>query len=85
MDGAKQREALTAAGRAIDRLGVGETQAAVVAARRAVELDQVGVFASLSDAVAAVARDPGDQAAWQSLAEVVGPGPLQEQVARVRP
>lgn len=84
MDGAKQREALTAAGRALDQLAAGNGDGALMAAKRADELDQIGVFVGLPDAVAWVGGDPENGAAWDALADAVGPGPLREQVARVR-
>lgn len=85
MDGARQREALTAAGRTIDHLGAEDWEAAIAAAHRAEELDQVGLYEGFSAAVARVVDDRSDGEAWQALADSVEPGPLREQIAGVRP
>lgn len=68
IDGHAQRKALTAAEQAIRALGEGKSDRANAAAARAVEMDQVGAFAGLVEAVA-----KGD---WDAVREVVGPGPL---------
>lgn len=79
MNGQAQREALSAAERAIVLLGRGDHAEAVAAARRAALLDQVGAFAGLP---AAVAETPLD---WDMVAAALGAGPLQQLVAEIRP
>lgn len=79
MDGQAQREALSAAERAIVLLGRGDPAEAVAAARRAASLDQIGAFAGLP---AAVEESPLD---WDTVAAAVGAGPLQQLVAEIRP
>ncbi len=89
MDGHQQRKALTAAERALDSLASGEPQSARRAAARAVELDQIGAFSALEEAVAAAAAaleagNTVDDAAWEAVAEAVGPGPLAAKVEQLR-
>jgi predicted outer membrane protein len=89
MDGHLQRQALTAAEHAIEALGRGDPAGARQAVATAVERDQVGVFARLADAVhlAATELESDDvisAAAWDQLADAVGPGPLQGLVEQVR-
>lgn len=86
IDGQKQREALSAAERSLHLLGAGNHAGAVASASRARELDQVGTFSALPEAVARVivaqeqdGRVPPE--AWDALAAAVGPGPLQSHVA----
>ena len=86
IDGQKQREALSAAERALYLLGKGMAEEAIAAAERARGLDQIDAFGSLPEAVAEVAaQQQGDgrvpAEAWDALAEAVGPGPLQSHVA----
>jgi hypothetical protein len=86
IDGQKQREALSAAERALYLLGRSAWDDAVAAAERACDLDQVDVFATLPRAVALVAsemQNDGNVPAevWDALAAAVGPGPLQSHVA----
>lgn len=75
LDGRRQRNALTAAERAIDALAAGDREAASLAASRAVDLDQIGVFGNLSAAVGA-APDPVDDAGWETIRASLPPGPL---------
>lgn len=89
VDGQKQRQALTAAERAIEALGRGDSSAARMAVATAVERDQVGLFSSLADAVymaAAELEAEGEigPATWNQLADAVGPGPLQALVEQYR-
>ena len=51
MDGQAQRQAFASAERALDALEAGRADAARASARKAAELDQTGVFASLPRAV----------------------------------
>jgi len=89
MDGKLQRQALTAAERAIEALGRRDPAGARTAVAVAVERDQIGLFTQLADAVyLAAARleadDEIDAATWNTLADAVGPGPLQGLVEQVR-
>ncbi|HSJ28868.1 MAG TPA: hypothetical protein VLB67_11700 [Acidimicrobiia bacterium] len=89
MDGQKQRQALTAAERAIEALGRKDPGAARMAIATAVERDQVGLFASLADAVYLAATELENDgeigpATWNHLADAVGPGPLQALVEQFR-
>ena len=89
LDGQRQRKALTAAEQAIQALAAGQGERAAGAAGRAAELDQVGAFAALPDAVAAAAADLAgagavSEASWDGLADAVGPGPLAAAVAEAR-
>ena len=85
MDGHKQRQALTAAERAVEHLVAGKPDDAERASQRAAELDQIGVFAGLVAAVEGVAGDlrsgvpiAGDHRV--ALRDAVGVGPLSELV-----
>ncbi|MEX1004445.1 MAG: hypothetical protein WD156_03630 [Acidimicrobiia bacterium] len=89
MDGQKQRQALTAAERALEALGRKDPSAARTAIATAVERDQVGLFAALADAVylAAAQLEADDEigaATWNQVADAVGPGPLQALVEQYR-
>jgi hypothetical protein len=89
VDGQKQRQALTAAERAIEALGRRDSSAARMAIATAVERDQVGLFASMADAVylAAAELDADgaiSAATWDQVADAVGPGPLQALVEQFR-
>lgn len=89
MDGHLQRQALTAAERAIEALGRRDPGSARLAVATAVERDQVGAFASLADAVyVAAAELEADreitESMWNQLADAVGPGPLQGLVEAAR-
>jgi hypothetical protein len=88
VDGQQQRNALTAAEQALRALASGDSARAVRAAARAAELDQIGLYVALPDAVAAAIehRDTtgsvgGD--ALETLRAAVGPGPLQGLVDHV--
>ncbi len=80
-DGKRQRNALTAAERALRALGAGDAQRALRTAAKAAELDQLGLFAGLSVGVDAAVADleatggVGDES-WDRLEVAVGPGPL---------
>ncbi|MEX0699678.1 MAG: hypothetical protein WD651_10620 [Acidimicrobiia bacterium] len=89
MDGHLQRQALNAAERAIEALGRKDPAAARMAISTAVERDQVGLFGALADAVhlaAAQLESTGEltDATWNTLADAVGPGPLQGLVEAAR-
>lgn len=89
MDGQKQRQALTAAERAIEALGRGDASAARMAIATAVERDQVGLFSALADAIYLAASElesDGEITAptWNQVADAVGPGPLQALVEQYR-
>ncbi len=57
LDGQRQRNALTAAEKALAALASGDAARATRNAATAAELDQIGVFAALPEAVAAAASD----------------------------
>ena len=89
MDGQAQRQALTAAERALEALGRKDSAGARSAVATAVEKDQVGLFAALADAVylAASQLEADDEisaSTWDVLADAVGPGPLQGVVEQMR-
>ena len=89
MDGKAQRQALTAAERAIEALGRHDPSAARSAIASAVERDQVGLFARLADAVYLAASELEAEneisdGTWNTVADAVGPGPLQGLVEQVR-
>ena len=89
MDGQAQRQALTAAERALEALGRKDSAGARSAVATAVEKDQVGLFAALADAVylAASQLETDDEisaSTWDVLADAVGPGPLQGVVEQMR-
>lgn len=88
MDGKAQRQALASAERALDALEAGRSDAAMAAARRAAELDQMGVFASLPRAIEQSATDLRSNGSLSELSlaalqAAVGPGPLEAVVARL--
>jgi hypothetical protein len=73
---------LTAAEQALQALADGDSERAQEAAMRAAELDQVGAFAGLVEAVGTAAAEIDtsgavSRAAWQQLSAALGPGPLQ--------
>lgn len=81
IDGHQQRRALTAAQQALEALDAGDAAGAIAAAGRAAELDQVGLFASLSAEVAAAAAVMGTEGRvrperWAAISAALGPGPL---------
>ncbi|MGQ0848149.1 MAG: hypothetical protein ACT4OP_03380 [Actinomycetota bacterium] len=80
---------MTAAERAIEALGRGDAVTARSAVAMAVEKDQAGSFAALADAVHLAATELDQEGAltgptWDTLADAVGPGPLQGLVESVR-
>lgn len=88
MDGQAQRQAFSAAERALEALASRRIDAARAAARRAAELDQIGAFAGLPRAVDQAAEDlsNGEVISEMSLAALhaaVGPGPLEAAVDRL--
>jgi len=88
-DGQQQRKALTALERTVDALGKGDSVSAVRAARRAADLDQLGVFASLPETVSSITdhSDEGSQVPvelWDELMATVGPGPVAAVVEQLR-
>ncbi len=89
MDGHQQRQALTAAERAIEALGRRDPAGARMAVAAAIERDQTGMFAQLADAVYLAATELEEEgeigeATWNQLADAVGPGPLQAMVEQMR-
>lgn len=89
VEGKSQRNALTAAERAVRALGSGEGQRAAKNAAKAAELDQIGLFARLPEAVGMAAEQLAasgavDDSAWDALADAVGPGPLAFLIDEVR-
>ena len=89
VDGRSQRNAFTAAERAVRALGNGDGARATKNAAKAAELDQIGLFAGLPEAVGMAAEQLAasgavDDAAWDALADAVGPGPLAFLIDEVR-
>lgn len=87
VNGQKQRQALTAAQRAIELLASGKADSANRSARRAADLDQVGAFVALPEAVLAATQHlPGavSEESIEALHEAVGFGPLTELVDQLR-
>lgn len=88
-DGQQQRKALTAVERSVQALAAGRPDDARRAAATAASLDQVGAFHGLVDAVEVAAIDldrsgvVGD-AAWDLVADAVGPGPVAAAVEEAR-
>ena len=82
MDGRAQRNAYSAAERAIAALAVREFAEAVRAAEQAARLDQVGAYADLPAAIAAAAASGGDlnDDDWAVVRSALPPGPLQAMV-----
>ena len=81
LDGQRQRNALTAAEKALVALVDGDAHRARHNAQKAAELDQVGVYAALPDAIAAVAADLETSGSVgvetrRVLRNAVPPGPL---------
>ncbi len=88
-DGQQQRKALTALERTIDALGKGDTVSAARAARRAADLDQLGVYAALPETVIAITDLhhgglPVPDELWDELLAAVGPGPVAAVVEQLR-
>ena len=88
-DGKSQRNALTAAERAIEALGRGQAERAVTNADKAASLDQIGVFADFPAAVRSAAGEIAERgsvgpAGWDGVSAAVGPGPLAFLVAEQR-
>lgn len=87
--GRLQRQALTAAERAIEALGRGDPVSARMAISTALDKDQTGMYVGAADAVdLAAGMLEADrrisEGAWSQLADAVGPGPLQALVEAVR-
>ena len=79
---------LESAERALDALEAGRADAARSAARRAADLDQLGVFAALPRAVEQAADDlisngSLSELSLSALTAAIGPGPLEAVVARL--
>ncbi len=89
MDGHKQRQALSAAERALGALiDRAQGSRAIDAAAKAENLDQVGLFHGLQGAVARAAaeieaRGYVSPAVRKQLLDVVGPGPLEAHIDRI--
>ncbi|MDQ3782200.1 MAG: hypothetical protein M3349_04590 [Actinomycetota bacterium] len=82
VDGQQQRNALTAAEQALRALAEGDAERATQAALRAHELDQIGLYVALPDAVAVAISDLTRQGeigvdTVAMLRAAVGPGPLE--------
>lgn len=82
LDGQRQRNALTAAERALEAIGAGAPDRARLNATKAAELDQLGVFGDLAVAVDGAAAElersgAVDAATWEAMRAAVPPGPLQ--------
>ncbi len=88
MDGRKQRQAVTAAEQAIRALADGDGAKAETAARRAITLDQIGLYAGFADAVTEAATELAQrgvvQAGWDGIIAALGPGPLALEVEALR-
>lgn len=89
MDGQRQRNALTAAEKALRSLGERHPFRAKRNAFQAVDLDQVGAFDGLPNAVEMAIHDIEQRGrvtsdGWDRLAAVVGPGPLQALIDELR-
>ncbi|MBT8203188.1 MAG: hypothetical protein HKN74_03560 [Acidimicrobiia bacterium] len=89
MNGQKQREALSAAERSLTLLEKDRFDDAVAAAGHAAELDQIGAYVTLPDAVGAAAGHlregrPVPPEVWDRVAGAVGAGPLAAIVDRLR-
>ena len=80
IDGQQQRRALTAAEQAIRALAAGSHDKAAAAAGRAEELDQVGAYEGFQRAITGAAAGES----WESILDIVGPGPLAALVAELR-
>lgn len=82
-------EALDAAERAIEALGRRDPAGARMAVAVAVEVDRTPAVSRLADAVFLAAwrleqDEEIDEATWNHLSDVVGPGPLQGLVEQAR-
>lgn len=82
VDGQRQRNAFTAAERALSSLVAGDAARARLNARKAAELDQIGALAQLPGAVEAIAvdLDAGGTVSARARARLraaVPPGPLE--------
>ena len=87
-EGKKQRNALTAAENALRALADGNASRALANASRAAEMDQIGAYGKLAEAVTAVAAAadgaaPTD-AQWDDVAAALDPGPLAFLVDELR-
>jgi hypothetical protein len=81
MDGKKQRQAYTAAERAVEALLAGDGAGARRAFEHAVELDQIGLYAPAWPWIEQAASDVDgtgrvDPVTRRGLIEALGPGPL---------
>ncbi len=88
-DGHKQRRALTAAEQALRALGAGDGAKARQTAAKAADLDQIGLYAGFTAAVAPLADrletgEAIDDAGWDSLVAVLGAGPLSGLIDELR-
>lgn len=87
-DGKKQRNALTAAENAVRALASGNADRATANARRAAELDQIGVYGGFAGAVVEIASDLDDAgptaAQWDEVVAHLEPGPLSFLVEELR-
>lgn len=88
-DGHQQRKALTALERSVNALASDDFETANRAAGRAADLDQIGVYTDVPDAVSSIADlraagQPVPDEAWNALLTAVGPGPVAIVVEQIR-
>ena len=88
-DGQQQRKALTALERAVNALAKDDVETAERAAGRAAELDQIGVYSAVPEAIGHIGRLRADgeavpDQAWEALLVAVGPGPVAAVVEQMR-
>lgn len=77
-DGQKQRNALTALEQAIRARAAGNRDRSIANATKAEKLDQIGVYAGVAAVI--TKEDP-----WQSLRDLLPPGPLHALIDTVDP
>lgn len=87
-DGKKQRNALTAAENAVRALAEGNAGRASANARRAADLDQIGVYSEFAGVVLTITSDLEEggpsPSQWDAVAAALEPGPLAFLVAELR-
>ena len=88
-DGHQQRKALTAIESAVGALGKGDADTARRAAGRAADLDQIGVYTAVPDAIDQIlthseAGTTAPEELWDALGTAAGPGPGSAVVDQLR-
>ena len=88
-DGHQQRKALTALERVVTALAKGDTTSALRAAATSADLDQIGAYAAVPAAVAAITQHIDAEVtvpdgAWDTLSSAVGPGPVAAAIDQLR-